>query len=138
MLVKLPGSSLLLDASKSYDPDVSGTLLSYLWSCTLIEPFANASTDCSKYLKFNTSVEESSVVLVPGSLMQGIPFSSSQVTVTVGNGTRFTRASVIVNVVSEESPLIALSSPTNIVNPNFRLLLQGYVNPNSVVPGYCN
>jgi hypothetical protein len=128
-------SSAALDASKSFDTDVSGSMgpaagLVYSWSCFQSGPVI--SSYCGVQI-YNASSSTLSVFAQDGSVN-----SSSSVSLLLRDsvGLRSAVANVIIRVVSSVSPLVTISnSSTGKINPGSRLLLVGSVDLSAASSG---
>jgi hypothetical protein len=126
-------SSIAIDASRSYDSDVSGVVgsnagLLFTWSCLQTAP--TITSTC----RFTMSGTESLTLVAPAESAN----TTSSVSLVVQDSFRKRSASagVAVNVVSPVIPLVTMtSSVVGKVNPSSKLLLSGSVSLSKLAAG---
>jgi hypothetical protein len=126
-------SSIAIDASRSYDSDLSGVVgtnagLLFTWSCLQTSPTITSTCPVSM------SGEESLTLVAPASSANTT--SSVSLLVQDSSRKRSGSAGVVVNVVSPVIPLVTMTSAVvGKVNPSSKLLLSGSVSLSKLVAG---
>jgi hypothetical protein len=126
-------SSIAIDASRSYDSDLSGVVgtnagLLFTWSCLQTSPTITSTCPVSM------SGADSLTLLAPASSANTT--SSMSLLVQDSSRKRSGSAGVVVNVVSPVIPLVTMTSVVVAkVNPSNKLLLSGSVSLSKLVAG---
>ena len=122
-------SSLVVDASQSYDEDQSGLTgtkagLQFSWTCSQISPVFNESCQNTLIIFANSSVAKVSAL---STLFDTV----SQLTVTISDssGSRYTKSIVSIKVLPNSAAILGTNSniPTGVMNPSQSLQLTGSV-----------
>jgi hypothetical protein len=123
------GSSIVLDASSSYDDDIDGVTgldagLNYQWSCLLVQPVVDASA-CGVELMFNGSGNEEYVTIIASKAQY--EYTTSAISVVVFKDNRLDEFVVNINVLGASSPIITIEKLTSRFSASDRLKLVGSV-----------
>ena len=120
------GSTIILDASRSYDEDVYGltgtdTELRFAWSCVQLSPAFNSS--CAEYLRVVRWSVSVSVTALPTST----GLYKFTIAVSDKSGSRGSQCIITLQVLPKQSSIVTVSSNiiTGLMNPSQNLQLTG-------------
>ena len=137
------GSSMLVDGSGSYDPDVpvgnlrvlsSNSLLSYEWDCSQTYPILSLNCDLNLF-------RNGSLLTISSSSSSSSIGSSYVITLKVSdfvsddnvndnmntNNDRSSSVELLITISEPSSPLISISSKSTKINPSDQLVLYGSI-----------
>ena len=137
------GSTLVLDASNSYDEDIKGFTgleagLTYSWSCVQVEPMLNAS--CANVLMSTSFVKASTerVVLVSKDDATGTKLQVSLVITSKYGKSRSVTSSITVTILPPLASIMTLTSNIPMVSGKLNVDKQLQITSKVVVPGNVN
>ena len=116
----LPGRSITLDASGSYDLDLSldeTAYFSYNWKCMTIKP--RLSLDCG--LQYDSDKNNSYVTLKALNSIE--IFSQYQITVEVSDDKRSSIATVSISIIEGGSPILSILNDVPKMNPSQKVVI---------------